>query len=46
MNAHSGEIRVERVTLKEDPEKYRKSFSYIPETPILYEELTLRNILS
>lgn len=45
MNAHSGEIRVNGVTFKEDPEKYRKSFTYIPETPILYEELTLREHL-
>lgn len=45
MNAHSGEIRVNGVTFTEDPEKYRQSFSYIPETPILYEELTLREHL-
>ena len=45
MNAHSGEIRVDGVTFKEDPEKYRQSFTYIPETPILYEELTLREHL-
>lgn len=45
MNAHQGEIRVNGVTFKEDPEAYRKSFSYIPETPILYEELTLREHL-
>ena len=45
MNAHSGEIRVNGVTFNEDPEKYRQSFSYIPETPILYEELTLREHL-
>ncbi len=45
MNAHSGEIRINGVTFKEDPETYRKSFTYIPETPILYEELTLREHL-
>ena len=45
MNAHSGEIRLNGVTFSEDPEKYRKSFSYIPETPVLYEELTLREHL-
>jgi len=45
MNPHSGEIRVNGVTFSEDPETYRKSFSYIPETPILYEELTLREHL-
>ena len=45
MNAHSGEIRLNGVTFSEDPETYRKSFSYIPETPVLYEELTLREHL-
>lgn len=45
MNPHSGSIQVNGVTFQEDPEKYRKSFSYIPETPILYEELTLREHL-
>lgn len=27
--------------MQDSPEKYRRQFSYIPETPILYEELTL-----
>lgn len=45
MNAHSGEIRINGVTFSENPEAYRKSFTYIPETPILYEELTLREHL-
>lgn len=45
MNPHSGDIRVNGVTFQEDPEKYRQSFSYIPETPILYEELTLQEHL-
>lgn len=43
--AQSGEIRLNGVTLKEDMNKYRSSFSYIPETPVLYEELTLREHL-
>lgn len=43
--AQSGDIRLNGVTLKEDIEKYRSSFSYIPETPVLYEELTLREHL-
>ena len=42
---HSGEIRLNGVTLKENVDKYRSSFSYIPETPVLYEELTLREHL-
>lgn len=41
----SGEIRLNGVTLKENMEMYRSSFSYIPETPVLYEELTLKEHL-
>lgn len=40
-----GEIRLNGVTLKEDIEAYRTQFSYIPETPVLYEELTLKEHL-
>ena len=40
-----GEIRLNGVTLNEDMEKYRSSFSYIPETPVLYDELTLQEHL-
>lgn len=42
---HSGEIRLNGVTLKENVEAYRSSFSYIPETPVLYDELTLKEHL-
>ncbi|WP_336823893.1 ABC transporter ATP-binding protein [Sporosarcina sp. USHLN248] len=45
MNPHAGEIEVNGVTFDEDAEQYRKSFTYIPETPILYEELTLKEHL-
>lgn len=40
-----GDIRLNGITLKEDMDKYRTSFSYIPETPVLYDELTLREHL-
>lgn len=40
-----GEIRLNGVTLNEDLDKYRSSFSYIPETPVLYDELTLKEHL-
>lgn len=36
-----GEIKVNGITITEDNEKYRKSISYIPESPVLYDELTL-----
>jgi ABC-2 type transport system ATP-binding protein len=42
---HSGEIRLNGVTIQENIDAYRSSFSYIPETPILYEELTLKEHL-
>ena len=35
-------ITIDGLTLKENPEQYRKQIGYIPETPSLYEELTLR----
>lgn len=40
-----GEIRLNGVTLNENLDKYRSSFSYIPETPVLYDELTLKEHL-
>lgn len=40
-----GDIRLNGVTLKENMDKYRTAFSYIPETPVLYDELTLREHL-
>ncbi|MFZ0578643.1 MAG: ABC transporter ATP-binding protein [Psychrobacillus psychrotolerans] len=45
MNALKGEILLNGKTLKEDPAEYRTSFSYIPETPVLYDELTLKEHL-
>ena len=36
-----GEINVNGITIRENNEKYRKSISYIPESPVLYDELTL-----
>ena len=41
-----GEIRLNGVTLKENIDAYRSSFSYIPETPVLYDELTLKEHLA
>lgn len=42
LTEQKGEIRIDGKTLKESPEAYRKTIGYIPETPILYDELTLR----
>ena len=45
MNPKDGEIRINEVTMEEDMDTYRSSFSYIPETPVLYDELTLKEHL-
>lgn len=45
MQPKSGDIRLNGKTFEEDMDAYRSSFSYIPETPVLYEELTLREHL-
>lgn len=41
MEAKQGQVLINERMLKEDIEKYRSQFSFIPETPILYDELTL-----
>ena len=42
LNPHKGSIKVNDVQIDEDVEKYRRDLAYIPESPILYEELTLK----
>lgn len=37
-----GTIEIDGLTLEADPEAYRKKIGFIPETPTLYEELTLK----
>lgn len=41
MQEKSGKIQINGQTFKQDPTAYRKQISYIPEQPILYDELTL-----
>ena len=41
MEPRSGEIKLSGYTNQQDTDKYRKQFGYIPETPLLYEELNL-----
>ncbi|HAA9831199.1 TPA_asm: ABC transporter ATP-binding protein [Listeria monocytogenes] len=45
MHPKQGTIKINNRQLVEDTETYRKQFSYIPETPVLYEELTLKEHL-
>ncbi|CAM3942771.1 ABC transporter ATP-binding protein [Alkalicoccus chagannorensis] len=41
MQPVQGDVSVGGRTILEDPDAYRRQIAYIPETPILYEELTL-----
>ncbi|WP_040224783.1 ABC transporter ATP-binding protein [Bhargavaea cecembensis] len=45
MEPIEGSVRINGTSFHEDPDKYRSAFSYIPETPVLYDELTLREHL-
>lgn len=36
-----GQVKVNGVTIEDNVENYRQNISYIPESPVLYEELTL-----
>lgn len=42
LHPYTGEVRIDGLSLPEAPTEYRKKIGYIPETPSLYEELTLR----
>lgn len=42
LEPQAGTITLDGLTLKKEPEAYRKKIGYIPETPVLYEELTLK----
>lgn len=41
MEPHAGRVRLQGATLAEEPQRYRSSLAYVPETPVLYEELTV-----
>ncbi|KAF1305755.1 ABC transporter ATP-binding protein [Enterococcus saccharolyticus] len=45
LQPQKGTITIDGLTLKNNPEEYRKKIGYIPESPALYEELTLREHL-
>lgn len=45
METQSGSIKIKGKSFLENPNDYRRSYSYIPETPILYEDLTLQEHL-
>ncbi len=45
MKPHKGEIFVNQTTLAQSPETYRASYAYVPETPVLYDEMTVEEHL-
>ncbi len=45
MQPRKGTITINDMTFQDDPERYRAQFTYIPEMPALYEELTLEEHL-
>lgn len=42
LSPYKGQILLDKVTISQDPENYRKKIGFIPEQPSLYEALTLR----
>ncbi|GAE93676.1 ABC transporter [Gracilibacillus boraciitolerans JCM 21714] len=45
MQAKNGEVSIKGKSFQQSPENYRHYFSYIPEMPVLYDELTLEEHL-
>jgi ABC-2 type transport system ATP-binding protein len=45
MKPYRGTVRIGGVTLDENAERYRRSFAYVPETPLLFDELTVQEHL-
>jgi len=45
MKPQEGEVKVDGVTLEEETERYRSAFAYVPETPVLFDELTVEEHL-
>ncbi|WP_018752242.1 ABC transporter ATP-binding protein [Paenibacillus sanguinis] len=45
MTPHRGDIQISGQTRKNQPEQYQSSLAFVPESPLLYEELTVREHL-
>lgn len=45
MEPHKGTIQINGQSFMENKEAYRRLFTFVPETPVLYEELTLEEHL-
>lgn len=45
LHPQRGTIRIRGLTLQQDPIAYRSAYAYVPESPELYEELTIKEHL-
>ena len=45
MKPHKGEVLIKGTTLEASPEQYRAAFAYVPENPVLFDELTVQEHL-
>lgn len=45
MQPHSGQILLNGRSVEQDPTAYRRTYAYVPENPLLYEELTVKEHL-
>ncbi|MEV5025960.1 ABC transporter ATP-binding protein [Paenibacillus sp. LPE1-1-1.1] len=45
MKPQIGDVRIDGVTLEEETERYRAAFAYVPESPVLFDELTVEEHL-
>ncbi|WP_028562148.1 ABC transporter ATP-binding protein [Paenibacillus pinihumi] len=45
MKPLKGEIQIRGTTLEQDPQRYRSSFAYVPESPVLFDEMTVQEHL-
>lgn len=45
LQPQQGRIELDGLTITKEPESYRQKIGYVPETPLLYEELTLKEHL-
>lgn len=45
LEATAGIMRIKGITRQAEPDVYRAAYSYVPETPLLYDELTVREHL-
>ncbi|WP_128893668.1 ABC transporter ATP-binding protein [Longirhabdus pacifica] len=45
MKPHQGEIKINNATYVESPEQYRAHYAFVPETPLIFDELTVEEHL-